>query len=177
MAARYECRHVVYHYTQKGFRPEDRGYFQAVSQANLSYLLRRADYYGVDLLVENLALPAQGEPLYTVEDFETLLSQFPSLNVLIDVAHGFITGLDLEVFLSKHGHRVKAFHLNNNDGKTDQHRQLFDGEIDYQAFAKLYQRYTPGRDIVLEYEPHVRLSKAELLEQVDWLANTFSQIK
>lgn len=169
LAAQYEGRHIVFHYSQRGFSEEERPTYQAASQENIAYLLQRAKHYGVSLLVENLADPLEGKPLYDLFEFEELIGRFPEIGVIIDIGHAILTGMWLKPLMIKYGKQVKAFHFHNNNGLQDQHRSITDGIIEYDEIVQLYRNHTPGRDIVLEYEPHVSLSHEELLAQVAWV--------
>lgn len=173
LAAAHQVRHVVYHCTQKGYTAKEREAAQAAEQHNRGQILRRAACYHVSLLIENLPEPKTMLPLYTLEEYAELFEADSGLLSIIDIGHAHMNGMNLTKFLKTHGKNVKAYHFHNNDGSTDEHRNIFDGTFDYAGFSRLYQLYTAGADIVLEYEPHVNLSHQELLNQINWLRQRY----
>ena len=175
LAKAHGVRHVVYHTTQLGWKAEEVDEKRKQADENACFLDRLAAEQGVQLLVENLAYPMNPElrPLYTNEEYNGFFERFPQMNSIIDVGHAHVNKLDLASFLASHGDRVKAYHFHNNDGARDQHNHIFDGTFSYEGFAPLFRQYTPEAAIVLEYEPHVNLSWAELEEQLRWVSEHF----
>lgn len=173
LAAVHQVCHVVYHYTQKGFTAKDREAAQTAEQQNRKRILRMASHYKVNLLIENLAEPKKMLPLYTLEEYAKMFADNPGLLSIIDIGHAHMNGMNLENFLKNYGKNIKSYHFHNNDGNTDGHRNIFDGTFDFAGFSSLYQVYTAGADIVLEYEPHVNLSHQELLSQINWLRQRY----
>lgn len=172
LAADHQVRHVVYHYTQKGFEPEQRISAQQNEQKNRALIQEMANQLGINLLIENLPKPNNKMPLYTLEEYSELFNQDQTKSI-IDIGHAHMNGMDLARFLKDHGNRVYAYHCHNNDGIHDQHREIFDGTFDFKQFSELYRRYTKQADLVLEYEPHVKLTKDQLLGQINWLKETY----
>lgn len=173
LAASYKVEHVVFHYTQVGVESGNRKQIQEVCRNNIGQILDLANQYKVNLLIENLPFPAKGEPLMTQGDYESLFDEYPLANSIIDVGHVNITGFDLKHFLENYGNRVKAYHFHNNDGIKDQHNRITDGTFSFENFAPLYHKYTPKCNVVLEYEPHTRLSQEELLADIRSLRNNY----
>ena len=58
-------------------------------------------------------------------------------------------------FLQKYGHRLKAVHLHDNDGATDQHKTPFTGTIDWKNVAF---GLANSKDVPLEAE--VKIARA-----------------
>lgn len=173
LASAHDVRHVVYHYTQKGFDAAGRGVAQAAERCSREQILQIARRYSVTLLIENLAAPAAKLPLYTPEEYAGLFEADPALRSIIDIGHAHLNHMDLEGFLKKHGSAVKAYHFHNNNKAADSHQSIFDGTFDFEGFSGLYHAYTNDADIVLEYEHHVNLTHQELLEQIRWLRNRY----
>lgn len=175
LAGAYRVRHIVFHYTQKGVTEEERSEVQAVSRENIRAVLDIGREYGVEIVVENLPLPAQGLPLYDNGEYAGLYRQFPDLTGIIDVGHARLTGLDMESMLAEWGTRIHAYHFHNNDGVRDCHNRLDDGVIDYRALAGLYRKYTPNARIVLEYEPHAWVSRERLAEDISLVRRLYQE--
>lgn len=172
LAQQHGIRHIVYHYTQKGCQPDKRRHLQQNEQRNRRLIQTMANQHEVNLLIENLPNPVGLEPLYTLTEYSDLFAM-KNCQAIIDIGHAHMNGMDLEGFLKQHGDLVSAYHFHNNDGIHDQHREIFDGTFDFSAFAGWYRTYTSRADIVLEYEPHVTLDRAQLLAQINWLKENF----
>lgn len=169
LAARYGVRHVVYHYTQLGATLENQAQVQAVCRENIRTVLNIGAKHGVEIVVENLPLPASGIPLFSNDGYRGLYEEFPDMSGIIDMGHACQTRLDMEPMLRAYGPRIHAYHFHNNDGIRDCHNRLDDGVIDYRAFAALYREYTPDARIVLEYEPHAWICEERLLDDIEWV--------
>lgn len=96
---------------------------------NFDKLISIAANHGVRLLFENIQLP---------QFLDTLFDKFgDSENVAFcyDVGHEncFTKGDDR---LTKHGVRLEALHIHDNDGASDGHMIPFDGCIDFEPFLK-----------------------------------------
>lgn len=177
LAERYRAAHVVYHFTQTTFAADtaapviDKRRHQA--EANALAIQALADEYGVTVLFENLPCPGTRLPLHTNAQYMAFLDANPATRTIIDIGHANMNGLDVASFIERYGPRVESYHFHNNDGERDQHKDIFEGTFDYDAFAPAFRRHTPHADIVLEYEPHVQLSGAELLARVDYLKRVY----
>lgn len=173
LAKKYGVRHVVFHYTQLPWDEETLLQTREISKRNIAVLLDMAQSYGVTMLIENLAYPPAGLPLYDNLEFKKLMDIFTKSLFLLDIGHSHMNNMDLEGFLKKHGSRVKAYHFHNNNGKQDQHNCIHDGTFSYKKFSELYRQFSPDADIVLEYEPHVRMDYQELLKDINLVQDWF----
>lgn len=175
LANRHGVEHIVFHYTQKGFQAAEKAFYQKTSQANIKVLLEMAKQYHINLLIENLPFPKDAESLYSLQEYEELFDQYQEALSIIDIGHAHMNGMDVEQFLAKHAQRVKAYHFHNNDGKADQHNTIDDGTFSFSDFSEVYKRYTPTASIVLEYEPHTKLSETDLQKQINNVSKMFNQ--
>lgn len=166
LAARYDVGHVVVHYSQLHFTPEELPAAQANAYANLGDLLELAAARGVNMAIENLAKQPSGQHLFTNEEYFALFERFPQARALIDVGHANVNKLPVHDFLQQYASRVVGYHLNNNDGEADRHWNIHRGTYDLRTHMRWAKEYTPEANVVLEYEPHVGLSAAELHEQI-----------
>lgn len=101
-----------------------------VSEVGKTYfrgLIRYAKSMNVDLAFENIERP---------EYLDTIFGECDDTNVKLcyDLGHEncFSKGSDV---LAKYGDRLKALHIHDNDGNSDQHAIPFDGNIDMQRFV------------------------------------------
>lgn len=170
LAAAYGVRHVVFHYSQLQFAPEAIPEAQKNARAVMRQLNEEAHQQGVHFVIENLCRhPKEGTHLFTNEEYFHLFEEMPDAEALIDIGHANVNGLDVEKFLAAYGPRVRGFHVHNNDGMEDQHRDYHLGTADIRSIMHWAGTYTKDADIVIEYEPHEHLTQAELLEEIDEL--------
>lgn len=169
LAAVNSVRHVVFHYSQKQFDREELPAAQANAYRVMQDLQVLSRQYGVNFVIENLCRQKQKHHLFTNDEYFQIFERFPEALSLIDIGHAHVNGLDVEKFLALYGKRVKGVHVHNNDGKSDQHKDYRLGTADIRRIMHWIGRYTEDTNIVIEYEPHERLSHAELLEEIDEL--------
>lgn len=107
---------------------------------------------GVAMLVENI--PDAGHALFKQEQFLQLFTDNPRLNCIIDTGHAHMEGFDMYEVQRILGARLKAYHIHDNSGSEDSHRQILTGMpggIDWQRFAQGVARYTPNATLTFEY--------------------------
>lgn len=169
LAAANKVRHVVFHYSQLQFNVEELG----AKQKNAYYVMRAltqlASEYGVHFVIENLCRQKEKTHLFTNDEYFQIFENIPQAEALIDIGHANVNGLDIEKFLCMYGSRVKGFHVHNNDGISDQHIDYHKGTADIRQIMHWVGKYTTDANIVLEYEPHEKLTHSELLEEIEEL--------
>lgn len=70
-------------------------------------------------------------------DFERILTDVPSMNVILDIGHYNITGESIEAFFARFHSHIKAISFSDNDGLRDMHAPLGRGSIDWQAIRDM----------------------------------------
>jgi sugar phosphate isomerase/epimerase len=150
VAAMLDATHVVLH---PGFCPDqhfDKAIARERARESILSLLRFNESYGRLLLVENVGTPASS--IFDQAGYSSFLDDFPSgVGYLVDIGHAFINEWDLGSLLPALGGRLFALHLHDNDGTTDGHAPLGQGNIDWgMVFATTK---ATGRDpsMILEY--------------------------
>ena len=108
------------------------GYLPPMSEVSLTRwrrMIDKAERLGVNIAVENQCAPEKTERAMEI------LGMFdsPRLGMCYDSGHGNHfgskgTGREM---LRRFGHRLKALHLNDNNGLGDQHLLPFDGTVDW----------------------------------------------
>ncbi len=166
LASEYGVRHVVFHYSQLQFKPEDIEEKQKNAYAVMRDLTKRAKELGVHLVIENLCKQVHNHHLFTNEEYFRIFENIPDAESLIDLGHAHVNGLDVEKFLKTYGARVKGFHVHNNDGRSDQHLDYHKGTADIKKMLGLAGKYTKDANIVLEYEPHEHLTHEDILKEI-----------
>ena len=167
LAQRFGCGHMVFHDHERFVRPEQKMDLQARCLENIGELIRLAKPWGVRLLLENLALPVKGTPLFDQEEYIGLFDRFPDADCLIDVGHLGVAGWDMETVISRLAGRITGYHLHNNNGTDDSHRRIRDGVIDYDRFFRLYRAYTPSADLTLEYGDNHGITAGDVQRDVE----------
>lgn len=121
----------------------------SVSETGMTYftgLVRYAQRLGVDLAFENIQRP---------EYLDVIFGRISESNVKFcyDIGHEncFSKGSDC---LIAFGERLAALHLHDNDGSEDSHLIPFDGNIDYDSFAKKLSAAVGRGSVSLEVMKH-----------------------
>ncbi len=97
---------------------------------SLRWLLRYAEEYGVDMLIENVPGPTP-YLLVSAEDFQLFYDEMEQpMGMVLDVAHANLNG-EIAEFTRRFGDEIRHVHVSDNDGDTDQHLPIGDGGIDW----------------------------------------------
>lgn len=122
----------------------------AETTRNLDNITSEAKVQGVNILVENVGVDTKQNKLLTESEFIDFCKEREN-SVLIDVGHANANNWDLEHVVHQLKHKIKFYHLHNNDGKHDDHNLLHEGTLDMDAFFEMYHQYTPNAHLTLEY--------------------------
>jgi sugar phosphate isomerase/epimerase len=167
-AAALNAGHMVYHLNNCEVSGR-RAAMAANALANLCEMGRLAKSFGLDLLVENTGVRSLNNVLFDEREFAALFGQW-EYGCLLDVGHANCNDWDIESLMRGLGGKIKAFHLHNNYGITDDHNRIFDGTLDMGHFFRSYNRHARNANIILEYRP-------ELLEgDISWLRDDISWV-
>jgi len=108
----------------------------ALNLRSLRWLLRYAEEYGVDMLIENVPRPTP-YLLISAEDFELFFDEMEQpMGMVLDVAHANLNG-EVAEFTRRFGGRIRHVHVSDNDGESDQHLPIGDGGIDWSRVMAL----------------------------------------
>lgn len=171
LAAANAVRHVVFHYSQLQFEQNELEEAKKNAYQVMRDLTALSKKYGVNFVIENLCRQQKKIHLFTNEEYFEIFENIPDAVSLIDIGHANVNGLDIEKFLATYGSRVKGIHVHNNDGIRDLHVDYHNGTADIRQIMHWVGKYTEDTDVVLEYEPHEKLSHEELLSEIDELKN------
>lgn len=169
LAAKHQIRHIVFHYSQLQFDKEEVEHKQKNAYWVMEKLNALASQMHVNFVIENLCRQKHKCHLFTNEEYFQIFENIPNALSLIDIGHANVNQLDIEKFLALYGKRVKGFHVHNNDGLTDQHADYHNGTADVRQIMNWAGKYTEDADIVIEYEPHEKLTNDELLDEIEEL--------
>lgn len=123
---------VVIHVTDNARLPERMSPEDCRAQLTDAFhdLLVTGRRVGIDVTVENLFGP------HTHELVTHLLDTFPDLGLTLDTGHANVGGT-LGTYLPRYGARVRALHLQDNDGTDDQHLPPGWGTVDWPEIHRL----------------------------------------
>ncbi|MEJ2634412.1 MAG: sugar phosphate isomerase/epimerase [Calditrichia bacterium] len=85
----------------------------------------------------------------------------PNVGALLDTAHAYLHGLDLNAYYQKIRPHLVEIHAHNNNGKEDEHLGMNRGTIDYVTFFKENQISVP---VIMEIRNFV-----EAAESMEWI--------
>jgi|AntRauTorcE11897_2_1112592.scaffolds.fasta_scaffold00016_82 sugar phosphate isomerase/epimerase len=123
LASKHNIKTVVYHlHFMNDYELTDIGINR------LNEMVKFAEKHNVNVAIENL---------YSYKELDYIFSKIKSKNLgfCFDSGHeNFLT--PKADFLNKHGNKLHALHLHDNDGYTDQHKTPFSGTINWDNIAK-----------------------------------------
>lgn len=151
LSNRYAAKHVVLHpYSNCARIKETKESLQHRAMDRVNTLVEMAEKAGVNLLLENLMYDYE---LFDQQEFTDIPRQIPQAKFLIDIGHSLLKQWDVPKLLEDLGDRIDAYHIDDNmgPGTPDSHMLIGKGVLDADEFFEAYNRFTPGRRIVLEY--------------------------
>ena len=129
---------------------EPRLIFQAKARAldnfiiSVNELTAYADNLGVTLWLENLSNYTTYQPFYyiftTPGEFSTVLSACPKAMLFFDIGHANIGHGDPCSIIKQFHDRLAGIVVNNNDGVRDQHVNMDNGTVDYEAIMTVLKQ-------------------------------------
>lgn len=95
------------------------------------------------------------------------LKNFPNYGVCLDWAHAGIYGGMPENWAKRLSEHVRHIHVNDNDLIQDLHLPVGRGKVDWENFAKCYEKYLKGCSILVETnEPAGQRESLEYLKRI-----------
>lgn len=131
MANRLACETIILHVPGPPGNDTEKAVYPDQVRRSLDEMQIIARPLGVRIALENLI----GDDFVLLRE---LLSEYSPdfLGLCYDSGHGNLDGMGLDQ-LETLIHRLISVHLHDNDGRTDQHRLIMDGTIDWQRLAAL----------------------------------------
>jgi sugar phosphate isomerase/epimerase len=121
-------------------------------------ILDRAAAIGCTLAVENIF---EEEPSTLKALFAAIDS--PLLRHCFDVGHwNLFVKVSMDEWFAELGSRIAHVHIHDNFGVKDDHNAIGEGNIDFDLFFRLLQRYAPDATWTLEAHSKETLEKALL---------------
>lgn len=97
---------------------------------------------------------------FEVQDLLRVADSVDGLNITLDIGHVFTTGSPVDYYK-----KVKDFvidvHVHDNDGKTDQHKCIGEGKIDFKPLVKEFKANNYHGPFILELFPYENILKGK----------------
>lgn len=78
------------------------------------------------------------------------MSNVQNFGICLDYAHAFISSSPLSTWAKELSPYIKHVHINDNDGVSDLHLAVGDGNIEWESFAKLREIYFKDASVLIE---------------------------
>jgi sugar phosphate isomerase/epimerase len=144
---------------------------QALGHAidNLEEVLEYCEKNKMKLALENTNLmPKDSELFYlgdNLKDFELVFSKLksPLLNFCLDLGHAHVNE-GISKYIDKFGAKIINVHFHDNNGKTDDHLNLGEGNIKWKQVMKSFSKIGFSGPFLSETKDSPAQSKRKLLE-------------
>ncbi|WP_213975437.1 sugar phosphate isomerase/epimerase family protein [Tepidanaerobacter acetatoxydans] len=166
---RLNGKFVVHHQNNKIIFSEEKKQVIKDSNVQLKELTDYARLYSVALCIENAGISASGNNLWSDDEFIQMALSIPN-PILIDVGHVNANRWNIERIIQTLKNKIIAYHIHNNDGRTDCHDRIKKGSFDMEKFIALYNKFTPNQDLIIEYSSKYKDSAEEIAQDIKWLA-------
>ncbi len=164
-AYKINAHHVVLHPGFVDIPHQEKEYAKELALKALKELADFNESYKVDLLLENVGNDTTS--LYTMEEYMELLNDFPEhMKYIIDIGHANITKWSIPSLIKTLGSRIKAFHINDNDGEKDIHLTMGEGTVRWDEFIECIRNENRAYDLILEYNVNTDLNKLQKSREI-----------
>lgn len=120
-------------------------------RAKLKQLFKLAKNYEVQIVLENVGLGCKNNYLFSLPDYLELFEEFPEAKALLDTGHAHVNGWNLAQVTEALGSKLIACHVHDNDGSSDQHFPVGQGNIEWKPFFAALKKLPSPPILVLEY--------------------------
>ena len=159
-AHKLKASHVVLHPGFADIPHDDKNYLKELAGEAVIELSRFNESYQVDLLIENVG--NNSTSIFTMEEYVVFLNGLPDyMKYIVDLGHANITGWDIPLLIKRLGSRLKAFHINDNDGERDIHMAMDEGTVNWKEVFQSIRAENRSYDLILEYNVRTDLRKLE----------------
>ncbi|HHX68214.1 MAG: sugar phosphate isomerase/epimerase [Miniphocaeibacter sp.] len=165
-------KYFVFHHNNKVVNADVKEEMIYNSRLNLLELNEISKEYNISIYVENAGVNSIGNNLFTEKEFIEECLKIENY-ILIDIGHINANGWDLENIIKTLQNKIKAYHVHNNNGFDDNHDRILNGTLDFNNFKKLYKKYTPEADIVIEYGEVVSEDFNGVVQDIEFIKKNF----
>ena len=126
----------------------DEGLKNKISE-KIDLLVKLGSKYDIDIVIENVGIGKN--MVFSQKEYENLILK-NNYKCLIDIGHAYLNRWNINELIRNLKNNILGFHFHNNNGLHDEHKHIFNGKFDYLPLVELIKIYTPGANIVLEYD-------------------------
>lgn len=163
-----ESRYIIYHHNNKKVLFKDKIDMIKTSNENLMEINDIAKKYSQKIVVENCGVISNDNILFNEQEFIELCSFIPN-DILINIGHANCNGWNLEKIIRKLKFKIISYHIHNNYGWIDERNRIYDGNIDFEKFIKIYKRSTPNADLVIQYSNNLKNDLDGIVQDINSL--------
>lgn len=174
LSKKLNSSHIVFHHNNCKISNKDKNEMISVSSKNLIELNTISKEYNASIVVENAGVIKVDNMLFDEEEFIEMAKSIEN-NILIDIGHAFANKWDLKRVIIELKDKIVAYHIHNNDGISDNHNSILDGELDMEEFFKIYKEFTSEADLVIEYGTHCGDDIGGMIRDIKWIKNAFNK--
>ena len=121
----------------------------------LTELVKFGKKFDVKIGLENHAIPHS--PCFYVDDLLKVVNFVEGLNITLDIGHINLTGIPMLEYYRKVKDFVIEVHVHDNDGTSDQHKCIGEGNIDFRPIFKEFKKNNYNGPFTLEIFTHEKL--------------------
>jgi len=125
---------------------------------NLKELVNFAKRYGIEINLENSWKEAA---CVKANEILKVVKSAPGLKIVFDIGHANAANLDPIEYFKKIRKCVSAIHIHDNDGKSDQHALIGEGNINFKEFLRECKNSNYYGPFILELFPHKNILKGK----------------
>lgn len=163
-----ESKYIVYHHNNRKALFKDKVDMIKTSNENLMEINNIAKKYNQKIVIENCGVISDDNMLLNEQEFIELCRFIPN-DILIDIGHANCNGWNLEKIIKKLKFKIVSYHIHNNYGWIDEHNRIYDGNIDFEKFIKIYKRSTPDAELVIEYSRNINRDSCGIVHDINQL--------
>lgn len=165
IAVKLGVKGIVFHtnYNSKLSDEVYNNYFISSTSDFLKSLLEK--YSDINIYIENMFDTTP----FILKEISDNLKDYNNFGVCFDWAHAIIYGksIDIEEWIRILRDYIKHIHINDNDLVNDLHLPVGSGKIDWNLFAKCYEKYFKEHTILIETnEPDDQKRSLEFLKNL-----------
>jgi len=121
----------------------------------LSAVVKFGKKYDVNICLENHANPSS--PCFFVDDLLNVVKSVDDLKITLDIGHVNLTGIPMLEYYRKVKDYVINIHVHDNDGTSDQHKCIGEGNIDFRPIFEDFKKNNYNGPFILEIFTHEKL--------------------
>jgi len=126
---------------------------------NLKEIIKLGRKYGIKIGLENSF--TLGKLCRTPEDLLKVVNSVRGLGITFDIGHANLINLNPIKYFKKVKDFVINMHIHDNDGTSDQHALIGEGNIDFKNFLKECKNSNYYGPFILEVFPHENVLKGK----------------